>query len=390
MFALFIAPFDFDLSTSTYAWVVHKAVERLSSRIALVSSNDYWSSADEIIRASQTIPTNSQYDYLVSRNLKVGDFESLIKLDIDKRRFSENHLALSRSKSLSIIQDELDEYLFSEVCDRIEALPSLKAGLMWSNCETIRGACEKYGIPTIFNEMGPLRPPNYHPAAYMDFGGLHHRNTATERFERFKTSCTGSSIEIMELEKLIYLLRSRNPEPCRSSAKYTGIALQSPGYSSLKYSNGFTNYCLIHLAQQKFSGTMLVRPHPGQAEIYPRPGLLYDDGQTPDNFISKIYQLITVNSGIAFEALLAGKPTYLIGESPIKYGTWDLSTLSPKIWDDELIVWLNWFAFGYLIPFQFLFDGDYYDWRLTYPSETEIYDRNIEWWKKHGGPRSAT
>jgi hypothetical protein len=135
---------------------------------------------------------------------------------------------------------------------------------------------------------------------------------------------------------------------------------------------------------------MLVRSHPGLAECYRAPGLVYDKGESPEGFINNISQLITINSGIAFESLLVGKPTYMLGESPIKYGAWDRDTLSPKLSDEEQVIWLNWFAFGYLIPFQFLFNKEYYDWRLTNPSEMEIYCRNLNWWRKHGGARSIS
>lgn len=49
-----------------------------------------------------------------------------------------------------------------------------------------------------------------------------------------------------------------------------------------------------------------------------------------------------------------------------------------------MTMWLNWFVFAYLIPFERLFDASYYRWRLSEPSENEIYLSNYDYWRKLG------
>ena len=52
-----------------------------------------------------------------------------------------------------------------------------------------------------------------------------------------------------------------------------------------------------------------------------------------------------------------------------------------------MVRWLNWIVFGYLIPFELVFDPDYCRWRLTDPSETEIYlDNHKRWTVDHQPP----
>lgn len=83
-------------------------------------------------------------------------------------------------------------------------------------------------------------------------------------------------------------------------------------------------------------------------------------------FIKKCRQIVTINSSTALEAALLGKKVTVFGEASFKM----LSGL-----DDERQIRerLNFLVFGYLIPYSLLFDKDYYNWRLSGPSETEIY-----------------
>jgi hypothetical protein len=229
VFTLFVVPVDFDVTPAMYTWVVHKAVERLTPNIALISTDDYWNNATEIISASRTIPLNTPHEYLVSRMLTVGDFDSLIKLGIDKNFFSAKYSNVSRSKSLSTFHQEFDEDLYSIACNHLEALSDVDALLMWSNCSTIQLACKKHSIQTIFNELGPLRPPNYHPAAYFDFSGLHDKSSAEDRFVRFRSCCESGNITILDRRDLIRILRANKPDCAALGQKLTGVALLASG-----------------------------------------------------------------------------------------------------------------------------------------------------------------
>lgn len=44
--------------------------------------------------------------------------------------------------------------------------------------------------------------------------------------------------------------------------------------------------------------------------------------------------------------------------------------------------YLNFIAFGYLIPYEKMLDVDYLRWRLRGPSETEIYRENLRFYCK--------
>ncbi len=110
--------------------------------------------------------------------------------------------------------------------------------------------------------------------------------------------------------------------------------------------------------------------------------------KTSEEFIQKCDTIITINSGIAFESILLGKETYVLGRSPIAMGAWDIINHTPKMDVATEIRWLNLFIFAYLMPFDLLFNPDYYRWRLkTTPSEDEIYMHNFSWWMQHSGEK---
>ena len=44
--------------------------------------------------------------------------------------------------------------------------------------------------------------------------------------------------------------------------------------------------------------------------------------------------------------------------------------------DSELV----WYVIGYLIPYKFWMNPDYIKWRLTYPTEEEIFLKHKEVW----------
>jgi hypothetical protein len=87
---------------------------------------------------------------------------------------------------------------------------------------------------------------------------------------------------------------------------------------------------------------------------------------------------MTVNSGIALEALLLGRRAIVLSDSPIAIAA-DRSMTSRS---RERLLALNFFAFGYMVPYALMFDPEYTRWRLTNPSELEIVRRHQAWYRQ--------
>ncbi len=147
-----------------------------------------------------------------------------------------------------------------------------------------------------------------------------------------------------------------------------GLPLQVEDDSNIiAFSNGLNNFELIRLTKKLFPGRILIRRHPGGYVDYNDSRLGYVDKSVDSiQFIKKCRQIVTINSSTALEAALLGKKVTVFGEASFKM----LSNL-----DDvrEIRERLNFLVFGYLIPYSLLFDKEYYHWRLSRPSETEIY-----------------
>lgn len=384
MFAQFIIPYDFDSHTGAYTWVVHKAAQGFKSDLRLIAPWDYWIKSSEIINITKSVQFDGDYEYLTSRELTQFDFNSIDFVYLDKEYYRSRYSCTPQAKVFSLLQDEVDEKLQSDVQHGLVSDPRFEALLLWTNCRSAVEAAKVASVPTIFNEVGPLRPPVYHPTAYFDFGGLHDQAQALARWSNFNSKA--ASVPILERSSLCNLLR-RTPivERGDKTAGAIGIALQYPGGAHLKYSADFTNECLIDLATRHFDGKIIIRPHPGARMSSSARSIAYDESKTPEEFIRKCDIIITINSGIAFESILLGKETYVLGHSPIAMGAWDIIHHTPKMDIETEIRWLNWFVFAYLMPFSLLFNPEYYRWRLTTPSEEDIYMRNFSWWMRHRG-----
>ena len=85
-------------------------------------------------------------------------------------------------------------------------------------------------------------------------------------------------------------------------------------------------------------------------------------------------RLTAVQSQILLKVLL-WKRTAVLNTPSLAFGfLCDKDYESEKIAD---IVGLNYFILGYLIPSELMFSDEYWKWRLTNPSEVEIYQRHL-------------
>jgi hypothetical protein len=106
-----------------------------------------------------------------------------------------------------------------------------------------------------------------------------------------------------------------------------------------------------------------------------------DNSRSAMEFISKCRRLLTINSSVAFEAIAAGKPTYILGESP-------LAGLAHRHFDRRvrdqmreiplLREKLEFYTLNYLIPMNLWLNPEYYRFRLRAPAESEIRERHLE------------
>lgn len=95
----------------------------------------------------------------------------------------------------------------------------------------------------------------------------------------------------------------------------------------------------------------------------------------PASFILSCKRLTAVQSQILLKVLLWKRTAVL------KTNCLPFSYLCTTNYKDKLpaeLLGLNYYIFGYLIPSDLMFSDEYWKWRLTNPSETEIYQRHLD------------
>lgn len=109
-----------------------------------------------------------------------------------------------------------------------------------------------------------------------------------------------------------------------------------------------------------------------------------DSSKNSLEWILKCRRIVSVGSNLTFEAMLLGKTAYNIGNNfPYRLGSINhLDYVDEKVCD---IQYLNYLIFGYYVPYDLIFDDKYIKWRLTEPSEKEIFEYNQNYlFKKYG------
>lgn len=371
-YLFFWLPYDVKYTYETFLTSFYLSIKRFSSDDALHIGHG------KIFEAIPShLPENWLKDYHSDMPTN-DDLASIDKIIWGSEVFQDLEKQL-KSKNLVweyILKHEYEPLmnLFENELVKIKQLYNIKAIILWSNCPSIKKIAHQHQIPVIHNEMGPLREPVYLPTCYFDFSGVNGNTEAKSRFEAFnKLDYSSDGIGRIALLSLF----SKVVRPIRKFDEYqVGLPLQVEDDSNIiAFSNGFDNNELIEYARS-VANKVLIRKHPyGRADYQ---GVEPDSqGLTPQEFINVCERIITINSSVGLEALLLGKPSEILGDSPFKFI--DLN-------DDLFVKKLRFALLNYLIPFQFLFDKEYYDWRISMPSEKEIETKHLNFYlnEKHG------
>jgi len=380
MFALFLLPFAIRNEPLFYEWVFYRALDQLQE-LKFLGPADYVSSFETRCAAGAfaTLPeAQSLCGYKLPSadtvaSVHVTPIEADVLQEVTARFLGPNQIwSTTILERIPSLEQAISEALSSDSF-KPEAL------LLWVNCPSAKAAAGALGIPTIHNELGPLREPDFRATAYFDFEGVNGGSSASARWRAFRAE--KADVPVLSRTDLLAMFELRPPEPQNYPRYIGGVALQVGSDSNLiAFGRGFTNLEAIYTAR-RFWEKILVRSHPAMTERYEQAGVEWDVAPTAGAFLSRIDHLLTINSSLALEAMLRGVPVSILGDSPFAMGTVDLRTGVPILGDDDWIKWLNWMLFGYLIPYARLFDRDYYRWRLQYPSEADIYRDNYAFWR---------
>ena len=251
----------------------------------------------------------------------------------------------------------------------------IDAAFTYCNNRTLLNTCKEHGIPVVHNERGPLRYPFFHNTFYFDFSGV---NGDTEFYSRFlKFEQIADKVKIYSRDELLqivtrqcqwqymkYLIKSKPSYRC-------GVALQvDVDTNMVAYNKGWTSADLINKAMRE-NGKTLIRNHPLSSMQYATNKSLgngvIDRSENSLEFISKCEKIMTINSSVAFEAMLMGKEVEILGDSPFA----QISKMNER----EKLIALNFAVFSYLVPANLWNDKDYCNFRITEKDEEVLYNK---------------
>ena len=258
----------------------------------------------------------------------------------------------------------------------------ITAGICWCNNASLDDACSIMGIPVIHNESGALRTPFFIDTCYFDFSGVNGNTEFNKRFNNFKK--IASNVRIYTREELLSMVsqphfREYIKELSISAPEYEcGVAMQvDVDTNVLAFNRNISEADVIGVAAKSFNRSLLIRNHPLSSLGYIRPASLglgqVDESKNSLEFLSKCKRIYTLNSSVAFEALLMGREVKIFGDNPFR----ELQFMN----ENELTMALNFAIFSYLMPTTRLYDEAYYTMRMHCKEEEYLYNEGQKYWE---------
>ena len=384
MFASFLFPFPLRNTPAPFLWIFYKQLSCFPrDEVLFIGSPEYFQQEKHEAEQRGEV-TEAVAEYYGYQTPSARDVHSLVRFEIFPDIFDEliqefpapNHAWRSLlTKPYEPLQRALETILAKATQQH-----QLEAILTWCNCPSLTKAAEKHALPVIHNELGALRLPHFQPTCYFDRQGVNGHTEAKSRFIKWCDELGSEPPNLLGREEILTLMLKDSSErhDLDSSFKFEiGLALQIEDDSNLiAFANGLDNYDLITTARSIFQkNEILIRRHPiGHMQYRAELGTI-DDSPSSLDFIKRSKRIATINSSVALEALLFDRPTCVLGDNPFQHlARTSIEALKhPETGaSQQALLGLNHAVFGYLVPYDLLFDASYYRWRLTGPTESEI------------------
>ena len=282
----------------------------------------------------------------------------------------------------SKIWDPLYSWSYNQF-ERLQKREKIEAVIMLNHIPSIYKAASDLGIRVIHTEWSPLRPPTYRRMVYLDFTDL--ANDATDCQPRWKKSKKlFKQLPVLNRKALLSLLLSEESLPLLSCLNWDpsyelGIVNhESSNPILLRYGHLGSADLLAGALKVYKKNEILFRDRPWGGSFAVPEGIQKKSFVSPAEFITHCRRVVCVSSNMGFETMLWGRTAYILNPNPVRFmAKTDLADTSAALVDEEF---LNFFLFGYLIPYERLMDVEYLRWRLNMPSEEEIYLNNLNYY----------
>lgn len=282
--------------------------------------------------------------------------------------------------------DGLIEQIEKDRGEKIEGFLSFQAAL-----PSLEVVAKERGIPVIHWELGCWRYPNYLNTAYWDLEDLYGGQSVEKRWQRFCAERQEKEFPILSKQECLALLLEREnlylvDEYGRTPVKKVGAAL---GYATMELTakkSKLNDSELLYQMEKAYGlQNVLIRKHPGdpygaQYPIYA--AAMEAAGRSTPEFVLDCETVISLMSGSCMEAMLFNRKAITLFPSPSYFAS------GHKIGEEGVCLgedFISFFAFCYLVPLEYMSDPDYFRWRLTMPTEREIYLKHLKFYLEKKG-----
>ena len=249
--------------------------------------------------------------------------------------------------------------------------------------QPIRNAFHKYGIPVIPYLFSSIKQPHgYRETLYYanTDGFLYSAVESESRYEKYKKEA--SSFPVFSHRELIALIGKQRTLPLIQLIHHAprfemGLCGECNAIIPAYYEyHPYTDDDMLSECKELYQPQQMVfRPHAFYLDqMMMSRDELHND---PAAFILGCKRVAASRSWIILKSLLWGRPSIM------KMNTCAFSFMCERDYSSLESVnlhALNYFIFCYLIPEEYMFSNEYWEWRMTKPSETDIYQKHLDYY----------
>ncbi len=302
--------------------------------------------------------------------------------DFEKACGSRTEMLFELSKNTMPTLDKHLHEIFSEIQkkhpdEKIDGIIHCLEGF-----ESVRKIADELNCPLINYSFAAFRKPHGYRQTLYHSNIKKHYWDASECEERYNSFLKEDrkSLPVFTNEEIISIIGKEHTLPLikliNSKPKYEmGICCECNSLLPQVFKdNHYTDDDIIYECKKLFGpGSFKVRSHAAHLDdIQVDRSEVHND---PASFILSCKRLTAVQSQILLKVLLWKRPMIM------KHACAAFSYLSQNDMQSlnvADIVGLNYYIFGYLIPSELMFSDEYWKWRLTNPSEVDIYWKHLD------------
>lgn len=289
------------------------------------------------------------------------------------------------------------EALIEQFINEIESKHGEKIDAFMTLCHypSLCAVAEKHGIRVIHFELGALRDPAYVKTVYFDFCNLYGDSSAERRYKKFCKSGK-KKVPILDKKTILALMYNDNFMKYltmlgRKPEYKMGVALGYATWPMFQVNTWMNDEELLYQVSKYYKPEeFITRKHP--ADPASAQYMKYDYSKDIEStntveFILRCERVVSLASNVSFEAMLYGRTAYTMTYyGPYFNSKHDISDTALCETPDDYV---SFYTFGYLTPFDFILDLEYIKWRLTEPSEEEIYNKHLGYYLRKYGLKAA-